>query len=153
MKKSWLDGVDFEGNSIEGHGLIPPVRYQVSYTEECGHGRKERKYCQVYNNGDLDKVFGWKGVNSVACVTNIKTYLKEKRTVEEEHYYITSLPLDSDRIMQAVRTHWSIENNLDWQLDVTFNEDNTRKMKNAAQNFSLISRITFAKKILRQRDF
>ncbi len=37
MIKSWLDGVDFEGNSIEGHGHIPPVRYQVSYTEECGY--------------------------------------------------------------------------------------------------------------------
>jgi len=81
----------------------------------------------------------------VACVTNIKIYLKEKRTVEEKHYYITSLPLDSDRIMQAVRTHWSIENNLHWQLDVTFDEDNTRKMKNAAQNFSLISKIALAK--------
>lgn len=77
----------------------------------------------------------------MACVTNIKIYLKEKRTVEEKHYYITSLPLDSDRIMQAIRTHWSIENNLHWQLDVTFNEDNTRKIKNAAQNFSLISKI------------
>ena len=64
--------------------------------------------------------------------------------MEEKHYYITSLPLDSDRIMQAVRTHWSIENNLHWQLDVTFNEDNTRKIKNAAQNFSIISKIALA---------
>ena len=139
--KRLFDEVDFEGYCISGHGHIPPVRYQVSYTEECGHGRKERKYCQVYNNRVVDKMLGWKGVNSVVCVTNIKTYLKEKKTVEEKHYYITSLPLDSDRIMQAIRTHWSIENNLHWQLDVTFNEDNTRKIKNAAQNFSLISKI------------
>lgn len=143
--KGWMDSVDLKGNSLKGHGHIPAARYQVSYTEESGHGRKERRYCQVYNNGVLDKVLGWKGVNSVVCVTNIKTYLKEKRTVEEKHYYITSLPLDSDRIMQAVRTHWSIENNLHWQLDVTFNEDNTRKTKNAAQNFSLISKIALAK--------
>ena len=142
--KSWFDAVDFDGYCIKGRGHIPPIRYQVSYTEECGHGRKEKRYCQVYNNGVVDKVLNWKGVNSVVCVTNIKTYLKEKKTVEEKHYYITSLPLNSGRIMQAVRTHWSIENNLHWQLDVTFNEDNTRKIKNAAQNFSIISKIALA---------
>ena len=70
--------------------------------------------------------------------------MKNKKTVEDKHYYITSLPLNSDRIMQAIRTHWSIENNLHWQLDVTFNEDDTRKKKNAAQNFSLISKIALA---------
>jgi ATPase subunit of ABC transporter with duplicated ATPase domains len=56
-------------------------------------------------------------VCSVVCHTKITTYLKEKRTVEEKRYYITSLPLDSERIIQAIRTHWSIENNLHWQLD------------------------------------
>lgn len=61
--------------------------------------------------------------------------------MEEKHYYITSLPLDSDRIMQAVRTHWCIEKKLHWQLDVTFNGGNTRKIKNAAQNFFVISKI------------
>jgi predicted transposase YbfD/YdcC len=139
--KGWFDEVDYEGNGINGRGHIPPTRYQVSYTEECGHGRKEKRYCQVYNNGVMDKTLQWKGVKSVVCVTDIKTYLKTRKTVEEKHYYITSLPLDSERIMQAIRTHWSIENNLHWQLDVTFNEDNTRKIKNAAQNFALISKI------------
>ena len=142
--KGWFDEVDFDGYKVNGSGHIPPARYQVSYTEECGHGRKERRYCQVYNNGAVDKILKWEGVKSVVCVTDTKTYLKEMRTVEEKHYYITSLPLDSDRIMQAVRTHWSIENNLHWQLDVTFNEDGTRKTKNAAQNFSLISKIALA---------
>jgi predicted transposase YbfD/YdcC len=139
--KGWFDEIDYDGNKVNGHGHIPPTRYQVSYAEKCGHGRKERRYCQVYNNGALDSILGWKGVSSVVCQTNIKTYLKKRKTVEEKHYYITSLPLDSDRIMQAIRTHWSIENNLHWQLDVTFNEDDTRKKKNAAQNFSLISKI------------
>jgi len=142
--KSWFRDIDFNGNKINGHGHIPPTRYQVSYTEECGHGRKERRYCQVYNNGVTGKILGWEGVRSVVCQTKITTHLKSKKTVEEKHYYITSLPLDSDRIMQAIRTHWSIENNLHWQLDVTFNEDDTRKRKNAAQNFSLISKIALA---------
>ncbi|MBR5823330.1 MAG: transposase, partial [Paludibacteraceae bacterium] len=35
----------------------------------------------------------------------------------------------------------SIENNLHWQLDVSFNEDNQRKKRNAAQNVSLINKL------------
>lgn len=142
--KSWFRDIDFDGNKTNGHGHIPPTRYQSSYAEECGHGRRERRYCQVYNNGLTGKILGWNGVCSVVCHTKITTYLKEKRTVEEKRYYITSLPLDSERIIQAIRTHWSIENNLHWQLDVTFNEDDTRKRKNAAQNFSLICKIALS---------
>lgn len=142
--KSWFDEIDMEGKKLEGRGHIPPTRYQMSYKEEYGHGRKERRYCQVYNGGNTAKVLGWEGANSVVCQTNMKTYVKTGQTVEEKHYYITSLPLDSERIMDAIRTHWSIENNLHWQLDVTFNEDSQRKKRNAAQNFSLISKIALA---------
>lgn len=142
--KSWFDEIDMEGNKLDGHGHIPPTRYQMSYKEEYGHGRKERRYCQVYNGGNTAKVLGWEGANSVVCQTNVKTYVKTGKTVEEKHYYITSLPLDSERIMDAIRTHWSIENNLHWQLDVTFNEDCQRKKRNAARNFSLISKIALA---------
>ena len=42
----------------------------------------------------------------------------------------------------AVRQHWSIENNLHWQLDVTFNEDKLRmRVKNAAHNLSILRRM------------
>lgn len=142
--KSWFEEIDMEGNKLDGHGHIPPTRYQMSYREEYGHGRRERRYCQVYNGGNTAKVLGWEGANSVVCQTNRKTYVKTGQTVEEKHYYITSLPLDSERIMDAIRTHWSIENNLHWQLDVTFNEDYQRKKRNAARNFSLISKIALA---------
>lgn len=142
--KSWFEEIDMEGNKLEGHGHIPPTRYQMSYREEYGHGRRERRYCQVYNGGNTAKVLGWEGANSVVCQTNMKTYVKTGQTVEQKHYYITSLPLDSERIMDAIRTHWSIENNLHWQLDVTFNEDYQRKKRNAARNFSLISKIALA---------
>ena len=38
--------------------------------------------------------------------------------------------------------HWGIENKLHWKLDVNFCEDASRKKAgNAAQNFSVITRI------------
>lgn len=139
--EGWFSDIDIYGNNIDGRGHIPQTRYRYSITEESSHGRFERRVCQVYNNGVLSKVLKWKGVNSVACLTNTKKYIKLGKTTVERRYYITSLPLDSERITETIRSHWSIENNLHWQLDVSFNEDSQKKKKNAAQNFSLLNKI------------
>ena len=45
----------------------------------------------------------------------------------------------------ALRHHWGIENNLHWQLDVTFEEDRNRVTKrNAAENLALLRRLTLS---------
>ena len=139
--EGWFSDIDIYGNNIDGRGHIPQTRYRYSITEESSHGRFERRVCPEYNNGVLSKVLKWKGVNSVVCLTNTKKYIKSGKTTVERQYYITSLPLDSERITETIRSHWSIENNLHWQLDVSFNEDSQKKKKNAAQNFSLLNKI------------
>jgi len=139
--KSYFDEIDMEGNKSDGRGHIPSTRYRMAQREDYGHGRKEQRYCQVYNSGNTSQILGWEGAHSIVCQTNVRTCVKTGRRVEEKRCYITSLPLDPERIMDAIRTHWSIENNLHWQLDVTFNEDSQRKKRNAARNFSLICKI------------
>ena len=44
-------------------------------------------------------------------------------------------------ILKYKRKHWAVENGLHWQLDVTFNEDDGRKMMNSAQNFSTLTKM------------
>lgn len=139
---SWFNEIDMEGNKVEGHGHIPSTRYQMAYKEEKrAHGREEKRFCQVYNNGCTAAVLGWENANSVVCLTKESTRIKTGKTTIEKRYFITSLPLDSEGILQAIRSHWGIENKLHWQLDITFNEDDQRKKGNAAQNFSLIAKI------------
>ena len=133
--EGWFSDIDIYGNNIDGRGHIPQTRYRYSITEESSHGRFERRVCQVYNNGLLSKVLKWKGVNSVACLTNTKKYIKSGKTTVERRYYITSLPLDSERITETIRSHWSIENNLHWQLDVSFNEDSQKKKEKCGTEF------------------
>lgn len=48
------------------------------------------------------------------------------------------MEMDAEFFLEAARRHRGIENGLHWRLDVDFDEDSTRKKKNAAKNFSLI---------------
>ena len=56
-------------------------------------------------------------------------------------YYIMSRKLSAKQFAAAVRGHWSIENSLHWQLDVTFGEDQSRVRRGHADaNFSILRR-------------
>jgi hypothetical protein len=45
------------------------------------------------------------------------------KTSTEVRYFIGSRRLSAKRYGTALRNHWGIENNLHWQLDMTFDED------------------------------
>jgi len=48
-------------------------------------------------------------------------------------------------IAKAIRSHWAIENNLHWNLDVIFREDAALKKKgNAALNYQIIAKMALA---------
>ena len=63
-------------------------------------------------------------------------------TSTDRRYFITSLPgTDAAAVLAAVRGHWSVENNLHWQLDVSFREDECRIHRDhAPANLSVIRR-------------
>lgn len=57
-------------------------------------------------------------------------------------YVALSTVLTPARLLEVTRAHWSIENDLHWQLDVSFHEDLARSRKdNAPQNIAIIRRI------------
>jgi predicted transposase YbfD/YdcC len=57
-------------------------------------------------------------------------------------YVALSTVLTPARLLEVTRAHWSVENNLHWQLDVSFHEDLARTRKdNAPQNIAIIRRI------------
>lgn len=71
-----------------------------------------------------------------------------KRTIgnqiqEETRYYISSLKASAERFAQLIRGHWSIENQLHWHLDVSFNEDKSRVRKdNGPENMNIMRKLT-----------
>ena len=59
----------------------------------------------------------------------------------ETRYYILSRLITAAEFAGAVRGHWGIENNLHWQLDVSFREDECRVCRDhAPANLSVIRR-------------
>ena len=67
------------------------------------------------------------------------------KTTSEQRYYISSLPCDAQRVARSIRSHWSVENNLHWVLDVVFREDDSRIRKgHAAENMAMLRRLTLS---------
>ena len=120
-----------------GFGQTKVSRHE---THERGHGREEtRTYCVCEAPADLPDRARWAKLNAIGMTFN-QTTRQGKQSVEVR-YDILSKKLTARRFAQAVRRHWSIENQRHWQLDVTFQEDQSRLREgHAAHNFSLLRR-------------
>jgi predicted transposase YbfD/YdcC len=109
-------------------------------TEEKGHGRREtRSYFVCEVPADLPNRHRWPKLSAIGMA--ISETVRDGKTCYEERYYILSKKLSAKRFAAAVRGHWSIENNLHWQLDVAFPEDQSRLHRGRADaNFSILRR-------------
>jgi len=130
---------------IESAFLIPSKDPSKIYIkEEFGSGRIEKRTCTVMN--DLSHLLNPKRWYSLQTIIKIDSerYIKAtQKTQTATRYYISSLPCDAKKIAESIRSHWKIENNLHWHLDVSFGEDKSRKRyKNAAQNFSTVLKLS-----------
>ena len=67
----------------------------------------------------------------------------------ERRCYISSRVLSPQAFADTVRSHWAIENNLHWTLDMTFNEDQSRlRVGHGANNMAIVRH--FALNLIRQ---
>jgi predicted transposase YbfD/YdcC len=105
-----------------------------------GHGRIEERVCLVADAAWLaERHPQWKGLCSIAQLTATRIDKKTGESSSETRFYISSLPPDPASVLTASQAHWSIENNLHWQLDVTFREDACRTRKDhAAHNLATL---------------
>src|SRR5262245_61513789 len=112
-------------------------RYQ---TEERGHGREEtRTYYVCAVPDDLPDRRRWKKLTAIGIAIN--DTVRDGKNTSQVRYYMLSKKLSPRKFAEAVRGHWSIENRLHWQLDVTFGEDQSRIRKGHADaNFSILRR-------------
>lgn len=117
--------------------LAPGVTRQITTREE-GHGRQEERTYVVIEN-----VEGLRDRQSWAKVAVVGMCYRERTvgavTTTEASYFIGSRRMAARKYAQALRGHWRVENNLHWQLDVSFGEDRSRIQEpQAAENFGVL---------------
>ena len=78
---------------------------------------------------------------------------RKGKECREIRYFITSVT-DVKHFAKGVRSHWAIENNLHWCLDVLFSDDACTVVdRNAAENLAIIRRIVYNRiKMLSKMD-
>jgi predicted transposase YbfD/YdcC len=138
--------------------LDPGVVAEYS-TREDGHGRhEERSYVIIQHVEGLRDRAAWPSVTTVGMCHYERTVAD--KVTSGVHYFIGSRRMSARKYAQVLRNHWRIENNLHWQLDISFGEDQSRVQdRRGAENLtllrkmalSLLKRNTTKKSIARKR--
>lgn len=118
------------------------VPHDTHKTIHKDHGRLEIRQCWLITRADyLNAILerpAWPQLNAIAMIRSERKVGAEAAVVTTR-YYISSLTGDAQRVLAAVRSHWGVENELHWSLDVTFHEDLCRVRKGAGpQNFAVL---------------
>lgn len=110
--------------------------------EDCGHGRVELRKCSIISDLEfIDDQGKWKDLQTIIKIESSVYFKSTKKETISQRYYISSLPADAELINHSIRSHWTIENNLHWNLDVIFKEDNQAKRNTIAiENSNLIAK-------------
>jgi predicted transposase YbfD/YdcC len=117
------------------------IRHETCQTIEAGHGRIEKRRYYIMPAAAVEIPQGWPTIQSVVMVERERT--DWKKTSHEVQYHICSLPADVEKISQAIRAHWGVENKLHWSMDVIFNEDKSRiRTGYGSENFGTMRRQT-----------
>ncbi len=131
----------FKTHSEDDFKQVKVRRYE---THEQEHGREDSRWyviCPLPEN--LPDRERWPNLKAIGIAIHNST--RDGKDCNEVRYYILSKYLSGKKFGDAVRQHWAVENNLHWQLDVTFNEDQSRIRKGHADtNFSTLRRTSLS---------
>jgi predicted transposase YbfD/YdcC len=117
------------------------MKHDTYETRERGHGREEyRCYTVLHTTEGIRNAADWAKLTTIGFCYSERTV--NGVTSEELRYFIGSKKASAKVYGKALRNHWGIENQLHWQLDVSFDEDKNRVSKrHGAENLALIRRL------------
>jgi predicted transposase YbfD/YdcC len=110
--------------------------------DDLGHGRQENRCCLVIEDPEgMTERENWPKSNVIGMCQSIRTEAGGESSFHVR-YFIGSKRARARYYGESLRGHWRVENNLHWQLDVTFREDDSRvRQRTAATNFAVVRRL------------
>ena len=146
--------LSLKGNQRHMHEVVrkhfetpgPNARQDNTCTERfAGHGRQEQRSYQVRPIPEaLQRAAQhWPGLACVVQVVRQRQQANEPAS-SEVSYYLSSLPAHTPAhvLAHSIRSHWSVENQLHWSLDVAMREDAAQSYKDQGpHNLSLLRRM------------
>jgi len=133
----WAGNLDFVG-----------LQHDYDQVVNKGPGRSEKRECWTLSDPACPQMLpdrpAWRKLQTVVKM-RAQRQIGEQTEVEER-YYISSVsasgPGSAGRMLETVRTHWEIENQVDGVLDIAFREDDSRiRIGHAPENFAGLRRI------------
>jgi predicted transposase YbfD/YdcC len=120
--EAWWHKVQREGFTADNYAEYTAI--------DSGHGRIETRTCQqlLIDKKWLDKKYQWIGLKSIIKITSDVYEKSTGKETTETRWYISSLNLNAEQSLHAVRNHWQVES-MHWTLDMTFREDESRIRK------------------------
>ena len=122
--------------------LDDPETVLASATEtDKGHGRIEVRTASLTTDiAWLQEDHNWPGLKAIGKI--IASREIDRRTSSDTRYYLLSTPLTPESFNAAVRTHWGVENQLHWRLDVIMDEDQARNRKDhGPENLAILRKL------------
>jgi predicted transposase YbfD/YdcC len=118
------------------------ARSTTKKVEPSTHDRREARRATIMRNTSLAAVHNFPGVVAIGRVTSRRQVLRNRAEPPVVRYYLLSKSMSAKRLLQVTRSHWTIENQLHWVLDVHFDEDGNRaRMDNAPDNLARLRRL------------
>jgi predicted transposase YbfD/YdcC len=105
------------------------------------HGRIERRKAIVVPAPHLAKLHGFPGIVAVGRIESWRSTNAEPKK-PKARFFLLSRNLSASQLLNVVRAHWGIENNLNRTLDVMFAEDACRSRRDhAPENLAVLRKI------------
>lgn len=119
----------------------PATRPVFADSRDNGHDRLERRRAAVVAVSGWDERHGFAGIRAVGRIETMRQPAGKPAETGTRHFLL-SVPLPADELLRVARTHWTIENQLHWVLDVVFDEDGARNRKGyGPQNLAVLRKL------------